>query len=286
MPQAVLPLTARDGQRLGAWHFTPDGEARATVVMLGATGVSQRYYRRFAETLASHGLEVVTLDYRGIGESKPPTLRGFDCHYRHWAELDAAAAVDFALARNPTVVVGHSFGGHAFGQLPEPNRTLGLLTVGTGAAWSGYMPLSEQPKVELLWKVVGPPATRLFGYLPGKLWGGEDLPLGVYRDWDRWSHMERYFFDDPDLDMQARFDRVRVPVVGLTAEDDRWAPPRSMTVFLSHYRNAPLTLKTLRPADLGVTELGHLGHFKAAALPGFVPEVLRFVSERVGARAA
>jgi predicted alpha/beta hydrolase len=279
---------ARDGQRLGAWHFTPVGRgpARAVVVVLGATGVAQRYYRRFAEALTAHGLEVVTVDYRGIGESKPATLRGFECRYRHWAELDAWAAVDFGLSRGPVVVVGHSFGGHAFGQLPEPNRTLGLVTVATGAAWSGYMPLSEQPKVELLWKVVGPPATRLFGYLPGRLWGGEDLPLGVYRDWDRWSHLPRYFFDDPALDMQARFDRVRVPVVGLTAEDDRWAPARSMTVFLSHYRNAPLALKTFAPADLGVDAVGHLGQFKAPALPGFVRVVLEHIEERLRARAA
>lgn len=286
MPQAALPLTTRDGYRLSAQHFTPDGNARAVVVMLGATGLAQRYYRRFAELLTTHGLEVVTVDYRGIGESRPAKLRGFDCHYRHWATLDAAAAVDFALTRGPTLVVGNSFGGHAFGQLPDPNRTLGLLTVATGASWSGYMPVSEQAKVELLWKVVGPAATRVWGYLPGRLWGGEDLPLGVYRDWDRWSHFERYFFDDPTLDMQPLFDRVRVPVFGVTAEDDAWAPPRSMTVFLSHYRNAPLTLKTHRPADLGVEALGHLGHFKADALPGFVPEVVRFVSERLGARAA
>lgn len=250
--------------------------------MAGATGVSQRYYRRFAQSVSEQGVEVVTIDFRGIGESKPSTLRGFDCHYRHWA-TDVAAAVEFALSRGPTVVVGHSFGGHAFGQLPAPNRTLGLVTVATGAAWSGYMPFGERIKVELLWNLIGPPATGIKGYLPGKLWGGEDLPLGVYRDWNRWSHRPHYFFDDETVAMQPMFDRVTVPVLGLTAEDDLWAPPRSMETFLSHYRNAALTLKTHRPAAFGVKSLGHMGHFKAAALPAFVPEVMAFVNERLGA---
>ncbi len=278
-----LTLTAADGYPLAAKLFTPKEPARAVAVMAGATGVAQRYYRRFAQALTEQGLEVVTLDFRGIGASKPASLAGFDCRYRHWATLDVAAAVEFALARGPTVVVGHSFGGHAFGQLPDPNRTLGLVTVATGAAWSGYMPLSERLKVELLWKVVGPAATRTKGYLPGTLWGGEDLPLGVYRDWDNWAHRPNYFFDDRSIDMQPLFDRVTVPVLGLTAADDLWAPPKSMTVFLSHYRNAPLTLKTHRPRELGVPSLGHMGHFKAAALPGFVPEVMGFVNERLAA---
>ena len=285
MPETSLRLTATDGYPLSAKHFTPADPARGVVVMAGATGVAQRYYRRFAEALTTQGLEVLTLDFRGIGDSKPASLRGFECGYRHWAERDLPALVDFALARGPTVVVGHSFGGHAFGQLPDPNRTLGLFTVATGAAWSGYMPLGERLKVETMWTLLGPVATTTTGYLPGRVWGGEDLPLGIYEDWKRWSHLPRYFFDDRLVDMQPKFDRVTVPVVGLTAADDLWAPPRSMEAFLSSYRNAPLTLKTQEPGELGVRALGHMGHFKKDALPAFVPQVSAFISERLAAAA-
>jgi predicted alpha/beta hydrolase len=276
-----IELRTRDDQALAASHFIPSGRARGGVVLIGATGVAQRYYRRFAEALCAQGLEVLTFDLRGIGASRRAGLRGFDCGFRHWAELDADAAVEFLLARGPTAVVGHSFGGHAFGQLSRPNDTLGLFTVATGAAWSGYMPPSERLKVETMWKLLGPVATTVTGFLPGAVWGGEDLPLGVYRDWKRWSHMPRYFFDDPAMDAQAKFSRVRVPVHGVTASDDRWAPPESMRVFLSHYRCAPLTLEVQSPAELGVRTLGHVGHFRAEVLPAFVPRVTAWFDARL-----
>lgn len=276
-----LRLNAADGYELALTHFTPSSPARGVVVMAGATGVAQRFYRRFAEALTEHALEVVTIDYRGIGESRPRSLRGFDCHYPDWATRDLPVAVNFATSRGPTVVVGHSFGGHAFGQLPDPNVTLGLYTVATGAAWSGYMPLGERIKVETMWNIIGPPVTTWCGYLPGRAWGGEDMPLGIYADWKRWSAMPHYFFDDAKVAMQAMFDRVRVPVRGVTASDDVWAPPRSMKAFLSHYRNAPLTLETQTPAELGVKTIGHMGHFKKHVLPTFVPRVVGFVNERL-----
>lgn len=282
MTERRLSLRTKDDFPLSAHHFIPGDAARGVVVMAGATGVAQRYYRRFAEALVEQRLEVFTLDYRGIGESKPSSLRGFDCRYADWvADLDAV--VDAALARGPTVVVGHSFGGHAFGQLARPNDTRGLFTVASGAGWAGYMPLGERLRIEAFWRVLGPVATRLHGYAPGRVWGGEDLPLGVYENWKRWAARPHYFFDDATLDMQAVFDRVTVPVVGVTATDDLWASPRSQQAFLSHYRNAPLTLETQSPRSLGATSVGHMGHFKKAVLPAFLPRVLRFIDERLGA---
>ena len=290
MTETPLKLTTPDGFPLAVTHFTPDGPGRGVVLMLGATAVRQRFYRRFAELLVAEGLEAVTVDYRGIGESRPASLKGFDCTYRHWFDQDVPTAFEFAKSRGPVVVVGHSFGGHAFGQLEAPNEALGLAAVASGAAWSGYMTPLERLKVATLWNVIGPVATTLTGYVPGKLWGGEDLPLGVYEDWKRWSQLPHYFFDDPALDMKAVFARVTVPVLGITARDDAWAPPKSIQTFLSHYRNAPLTLETVEPKDWGLKAIGHMGPFQRFGLPKLFPRLLRFIDERLaehhGSRAA
>jgi predicted alpha/beta hydrolase len=49
-----------------------------------------------------------------------------------------------------------------------------------------------------MWRVVAPALVRWKGYLPWSLLGmGEDLPLGVYRQWRRWCGYPHYFFDDP-----------------------------------------------------------------------------------------
>ncbi len=290
MTETPMKLAARDGFQLALSHFLPEGKARGVVLMLGATGVQRRFYRRFAELLAEQGLETVTVDYRGIGDSRPSTLAGFPCTYADWFDLDVPTAFDFARSRGPVVVVGHSFGGHAFGRLPSPNDALGLVTVGSGAAWSGYMTPGERLRAEFFWKVVGPLAVSVAGYVPGKVWGGEDLPLGVYRDWRRWSQFPNYFFDDATLDLKRVFARVTVPVLGLTARDDAWIPPKSMEVFLSHYSNAPLTLETLEPRDWGVRSIGHMGPFRRDGLPKVFPRLLRFIDERLaehhGSRAA
>jgi predicted alpha/beta hydrolase len=57
-----------------------------------------------------------------------------------------------------------------------------------------------------------------------------------------------------------------------------------MEVFMSHYRNAPLTLKVDAPSDLGVPAVGHMGHFKAGALAAFVPRVSAWANERLSER--
>ena len=191
-----LTLHAKDGYPLAATHYPADGEQY--IVVASATGVPRRFYRRFAEFAQARGIHVITVDYRGIGDSKPDTLKGFKMQYADWSTLDLAAAVDHGASRGKVWLVGHSLGGHAIGQLPDANVLQAAYVCGAGAGWHGWMPRPERYRVWLMWNVLGPIGTRLYGYHPmSKLGAGEDLPMGVYRDWKRWCAMPNYFFDDP-----------------------------------------------------------------------------------------
>ena len=113
-----LILHADDGRGLAARLHAPAGEARASVVIHGATATPRRYYDRFARWLAAKGFRVLTYDYRGVGGSRRASLRDDDATARDWAERDAVAAVrrlreDFPDA--PILMVGHSFGGQSLG---------------------------------------------------------------------------------------------------------------------------------------------------------------------------
>ncbi len=271
-----ITLVAADGYRLAAARTQAahaDGRCRGRIVVAGATGVPQRFYRRFAQHAASQGFETLTLDYRGIGLSKPAQLRGFEMDYLDWARLDLAAAVDACPDDGlPLFMVGHSYGGHAFGLLPDPGRVSGLYTFATGAGWHGWMPPLERLRVQLMWRLVGPLLTRWKGYLPWSLLGmGEDLPLGVYRQWRHWCRYPRYFFDDPALatEMTARFANVRVPIVAANALDDPWAPPASRDAFMAGYSHAGWRAVDIDPADPGLRlgKIGHMGYFRPAAQP-------------------
>lgn len=128
-------------------------------------------------------------------------MRGFQAALLDWGRLDLAAAVSAAadLARHdgvPVYVIAHSFGAHAFGLLPDPARVCACYTFGTGAGWHGWMRPAERARVLALWHVIGPMLTRGKGYLPWSWLGmGEDLPLGVYRQWKRWCRYPGYWFD-------------------------------------------------------------------------------------------
>lgn len=264
-----MTLVASDGYRLSARHYPADGPPRARLVVAGATGVPQGYYRRFAEHARSRGFSVLTLDYRGIGRSKPARLDRLEMSFLDWGRLDLAAAVDaVAGAGAPVFIVGHSYGGHAYGLLPNHGKTAGLYTFGTGAGWHGWMPWLESLRVRFMWHVVLAPLTALHGYSPWKRLGlGEDLPAGVFWEWRRWCRFPHYFFDDPMVTgMREQFATVSSPIVAANALDDRWALPRSRDAFMAAYCNAPVSNIDIDPGRLG-TQIGHMGYFKAHARP-------------------
>lgn len=271
LPVAAQPfeLVAADGYRLAATRYTPPADVRADLLVAGATGVPQGFYRRFAEFAAARGYAVTTLDYRGIGRSAPASLRGFRMDYLDWARLDLAAAVDAVHHDDrPLLMVGHSYGGHAFGLLPNHAKVTAFWTFATGAGWHGWMPLHERVRVLAMWHVIGPLMTRVAGYLPwSRLGMGEDLPIDVYRQWKHWCGYPRYFFDDPAQQpaLPQRFGQVRTPIVAANALDDHWAPPRSRDAFMAGYTQAPWRALDLDPAEHG--PLGHMGYFRAPAQP-------------------
>jgi predicted alpha/beta hydrolase len=277
MPATTISLRTADGYGLTASHFEAAGDQY--IVMAGATGVPRGFYRRFAKFAQQRRINVITTDYRGIGDSKPATLRGFDMQYADWSRYDLAAAIDYAAHRGQVFVVGHSLGGHAIGQLPRPDLVQAAYTCGTGAGWSGWMPGAERIRVWTLWHVLGPMLTTILGYQPmSKLGLGEDLPLGVYRDWKKWCAFPHYFFDDVSAkNLTDGFAQVRLPIAAAVATDDLWAPPASRNAFFKGYPNAPIEYIDIQPAQCGVTNVGHMGYFRANVGEQLWPNILSWL---------
>ncbi|MCY1079108.1 alpha/beta hydrolase family protein [Archangium lansingense] len=268
-PGERMTLLASDGYSLTAMRFGAGSALRGHIVVAGATGVPQTYYARFAGYAASRGFTTLTFDYRGIGQSKPESLAGFEASFVDWARLDLAAAVEqMASDTVPLFVVGHSFGGHAIGLLPNEDDVAAHYVFGAGAGWHGWMTPLERVRVKLIWNVVLPPLVRWKGYLPWSLLDmGEDLPLGVYHQWRRWCRYPHYFLDDPTAtELRELCMRVRAPLAAANALDDAWAPPRSRDAFLLNaYRNAQVDLIDIDPHDFG--PIGHMGYFRRTASP-------------------
>ena len=262
-----IELIAADGYRLGA-RFYPRADSRKIVLIAPATAVPQGFYRRFALAMNARGYSALSLDYRGISASKPRTLKGFHANYRLWGQTDLAAAFDYASQFGDVYLAGHSFGGHGLGMLPKAASLKAAWICGTGAGYSGYMPRFERIKVQLLWKLLAPVGTAIKGYAPMSWFGiGEDLPVGIYRDWKFWCNMPRYFFSDSELansEFINRFHQLAIPIQFVNALDDKWALPKSRDAFVSGYQNAVIQRVDLKPADYDISEIGHMGYFRPA----------------------
>ncbi|PJI96118.1 putative alpha/beta hydrolase [Acidovorax sp. 69] len=261
-------LTADDGFLLSATLYSTITRPVGRLIVAGATAVPQGFYRKFAEFAAERGFETLTFDYRGIGKSRPSSLKGFEMSLLDWGQLDLAAAVEHMSQGDglPLYMVGHSYGGHALGLLPNHDKLAGFYGFGIGAGWHGWMPSSEQWKVLPMWHLVLPLLTWWKGYCPWRMLGmGEDLPRNVFWQWRHWCRYPRYFFDDPAmLGIEDRYARVRVPIMAVNAVDDRWATASSRDAFMSGYRNAPLSTSDIHPtAPSG--GIGHMGYFRASS---------------------
>ncbi|WP_100642488.1 alpha/beta fold hydrolase [Alteromonas facilis] len=241
---------------------------KAIIIVASATGVPQEFYRKFAEYAMTQHYNVVTFDYRGIGQSAPTSLKGYRVDYRDWARQDLHAVIDaFNDDTLPLFIVGHSYGGHAIGLLDNHDVIDAAYCLGVGSGWHGWMPAAEKYRVLFMWNVVAPILTRFKGYLAWKRLGmGEDLPLGVYKQWKRWCKNPYYFFDDPEFpEVHDMFARVKMPIKAVVATDDLWALPQSRDAFFRHYRNAALDVQNIEPSTYNMKSIGHMGYFRQSA---------------------
>lgn len=274
-----ITLTAKDGYVLAASHYAAPSDQ--FIVIGAATAVPRWFYAKFAEYAQARGINVVTTDYRGIGESKYGSLKGFEMDYADWSRYDLAAAVEYAAQRGKVYLVGHSLGGHAIGQLPNPNVLQAAYLCGVGAGWHGWMPRPERYRAWALWNIAGPIATRVYGYQPMSKFGiGEDIPMGVYRDWKRWCANPHYFFDDPKAKaITDKFADVRIPLAAAVSTDDLWAPPASRDAFFKGYRHARVDAIDLDPRSLGVGQIGHMGYYRSQVGVQLWPQILRWLGQ-------
>ncbi|QTN21862.1 alpha/beta fold hydrolase [Rhizobacter sp. AJA081-3] len=262
-------LAADDGTPLSVRFFEPaEGEPqRGAVVIGGAMGVRQDYYRAFADWLAQQGYRVATFDYRGMGDSPPlaGTLRGFRADLFDWA-ADTDSVIEALAARSgdlPIYLIGHSLGAQLPGLLRHRDRLAGLLSIAAGSGyWRDNAPQLRRI-VLYFWHVLVPVGTALFGYFPGQRIGKVgNLPKGVVMQWRKWCMHPRYHVGAEGAMVRERFAAARFPVVALSIADDELMTERGTQVLIDCYANAPRRIERITPADVQAKRIGHFGFFR------------------------
>jgi predicted alpha/beta hydrolase len=265
-PSTLVDIACADGYTLHGTLWEGAQAPIALVLVHPATAVPEALYAGFASYLLSRGFAALTYDYRGIGRSKPATLRGFSARMRDWADLDVEAVGAWARARFPDLpmlAVGHSMGGHAIGLTEASAQLTAAVLIASHAGSLRFITdRRERLRATLLLKFVGPLLCRILGYMPARALGlGEDYPAGVIHDWSRWTSMHRYFFDDSTMRAAERFARQRMPVLSVGMDDDPWGTPAGVDLLAAHLVNCAVERRQYSPAMAGAP-IGHIGYFR------------------------
>lgn len=271
------------------WQAT-DIPPHATLLINAATGVAARYYSRYAAYLARHGYLVLTYDYRGIGASRPTTLRGLRATKHDWGALDCEAAIQTLQQQAPDLpmmAVCHSIGGFALGLAPSANRIQRALFVGCQYAyWQDYRLLIRVP-MWLNWHVIMPVLTKLFGYFPGKtLRWLEDLPAGVAMEWatrfhpafhKRYHRLRHAQPPASEAELEARMAGLRAEILAVADERDPFATLSATKRLLDYFPHSERQFVRIRPRNLGLPKLGHFGFFHDRFRESLWPQSLHWL---------
>lgn len=283
-PKAV-EIPAVDGIQLGGhvWR-APGVDPIGTVIINPATGVLARHYHRYARFLATHGFDVLTYDYRGIGLSRPGRLRGCGYRWRDWGARDFEAAVRFVRQRgrcDRLLVVGHSIGGFLPGLAESSPEIERMLTVGAQYAWWGDYAVDRRLHLFLKWHLAMPALTLAFGYFPGRSLGWlEDLPAGVAHEWSfRGPRFERSHPPREREGVLQRMSAMTAPILAIAVSDDELGTPAAIRRTLACYSGAARTAVKLRPSDYGRDAIGHFGLFRDSHAAGFWPDTLTWLRD-------
>ncbi|HEV7239264.1 MAG TPA: alpha/beta fold hydrolase [Thermoanaerobaculia bacterium] len=252
MDVRTFTLNALDGFELHATLY--DANSDRSLIMAAAMGVKRRYYDAFARHVAEGGRSVVTFDYRGMGESRPATLRGFPATMEEWGRYDIPAVIDWIgreLRPRSLAYAGHSAGGQLAGLAPNAGAVDRFLFVCSQSGYWRHWPGIRALGLGTLW-VTMPIVSRIAGFFPSRLFGlgSEDLPRGIASQWARWGRHPEYLFRDVD---SAPYARLTAPILAYSFRDDHYAPRRAVDALLAKYSAAPVT-------HLHIEERG-LGHF-------------------------
>ena len=268
-------LRAPDGFTIGGFVWRDqitDGSARPVVIINPATSVLCRYYFRFATFLFRHGFDVITYDYRGIGESRPRRLRGFEASWADWGRLDFEAVLqhaDTSFPGQPIDVVAHSAGGMVLGLAPSNPLIRRVFTVGAQCAfWRDYAP-DKRLRMLAKWHLFMPLLTALFGYFPGKRIGWiEDTPKDIVRDWvssperlrDSWRKGSRTHSDDSFV-LEQQFAAITAPILAFSVTDDEFATVPAIDRLLANFVNCSRMHLRITPDSIDEPRIGHFGFF-------------------------
>lgn len=280
-----IKILTTDHYVLSARHFIPGDSRRHTVIINPATGVKQQFYTHFAEFLSKNGFQAYTYDYRGIGMSKPTSMRQCATDIINWGECDLSAVIRYVRERHPgnkLTLIGHSIGGQLIGSSPESRHADNIVMIASQTPYWRHYQGAMRVKVWLLWHFTIPFLTKIWGYFPSRKIGlFEDLPGPVALQWARWGKNKHYLFSDYPAKRKT-FAALHQRALVYSFSDDPFAPRKAVEDLLQYYCNLRYSHIHVSPSDLKLDTIGHFSFFRKSSESVFWGGVVRWLTQASG----
>ncbi|HPH46062.1 MAG TPA: alpha/beta fold hydrolase [Chryseolinea sp.] len=266
MIESKIHIPSRDGFLLDSILLEVGSVPKGVILLAGGTGIKKEFYLNFARYVSEQGYHVLLFDYRGIGGSKPKSLRGFKAMNHEWGQKDMAAILDWLQQRYntfPKFLIGHSAGGQQLGMMDNHNQFSKALLISSSTGYWMWLSSPYKYFTLFIWQVLAPVLLSTVGYLPASWFGlGEDLPKGVAAEWRSWCMNKQYFGKYFGTTIQKQFyNEVTIPLHFLFPEDDTIATDRTVQSLRNFYTKSPTTVEKIVLNDHNLQQIGHLGFF-------------------------
>ena len=259
-------VVTKDGVRLSTTVISPTMEARGVIQFHAGTVIRKEYYLKFGRYLAEQGYVVVLFDYRGVGGSRPVSLRGYEASISDWGIKDGSAVLSWIRSTYPQLPVhlfAHSMGGQILGLMDNWHLFDKLIVVASSSGnWHNFKP-SYRRKIRLSSNLFFPITLRLYDFVPGRFGLGQDWPRGVAEDWWRNSQEDSLMADFMQRKLgSTHFKDVNKKIHAFWLSDDHMATPKTIPNYQKSYPNAKVITRLITPDEYGFESIGHFGLFK------------------------
>ena len=250
--QEKKKIRTKDGRIICATCFHPLESNGKNIIVAPAANLTQREYRSFAVYFQQLGYNVFTFDYRGVGDSAPNQLKGFDARLQQWAVQDTDAVIRYVKTSFPTkelIYIGHGIGGELIG-LAQASQYINKLVLASSSlsckrlwSWKGQM------RITLL-NAIGRISNKWLGYFPGNRLGlARNLPNGVVNEWADWCDKPNGLFDVfPD----NNYRKLNIPLFAFSFSNDWKTPEKGVQGLLSYFSSASITWYHDHPHNQGL----------------------------------
>lgn len=263
-----LVLQTPDQFPISVKIFEPEIPNRKLLVINSATGVRQQVYFSFAKYLATQGFTVITYDYRGIGESKPRKMKGFEASMRIWGTRDFKTITGFIKENYPDYTkfcLGHSVGALILGMNEDSVIFKKFIFVATQDAYIGHLSWRVAVTAALGFGIAVPVTVILKGYFPAHRFGlGESLPKGSAYDWrtlilNKKSTGRLYEKIEKDHSKDLNQEAFIIH-----AEDDSWVTMKGMESLMNNsYPNMKKNYREIKVSESPKKQVGHINFFRS-----------------------